>query len=253
MDSRVPSVSTETDEGLDQPSTLLGVALGAALIAFGRGRRTPVGMAAGIAGAGVLAAVLVPHLTPRVGAPFVTGRPIDVTADFTVNWPVSSVFDFFRNFENFPLLGGVLHSVDDYDDGRSRWRVMGRGGLVEWDVLVTRYLRPQVIGWESVPDAPVESSGIVRFDAVDADTTRIRLTLHYLPLTPAAVRAFYPLRIRRPERRVRAAIGRVEDTINRLASTVEPVRESQFPLPGAPAPDTSRAPDDPSGDASSQL
>jgi uncharacterized membrane protein len=252
MESGVPSVSPETHDDGDGPSPLLGIALGAALIAFGRGRRSPAGLAAGIAGAGVLAATLVPHLKPRASAPFANARPIDVGADFTVTRPVAAVFDFFRNFENFPLLGGVLHSVDDYDDGRSRWRVMGRGGLVEWDVLVTKYLPPQVIAWESVPDAPVESAGMVRFDAVDAGTTRIRVSLHYLPCTEAAARAFHPLRIRRPERRVRDAIGRVEDTMNRLASTPAPIRRPRFPLPEAPAAGTSRAPGDSPGDASSQ-
>lgn len=254
MESVVPSVSTEaeTDEGLDRPSTLLGVAVGAALIAFGRERRTPAGLLAGIAGAGVLAATLVPRLTSRMPAPFAGARPIDVSADFVVNRPVNAVFAFFRNFENFPLLGGVLHSVDDYDDGRSRWRVLGRGGLVEWDVLVTKYLPPQVIGWESVPGAPVESAGMVRFDPVDAGTTRIRLTVHYLPQTVAAARAFHPLRVRRPERRVRAAIGRVEDTMNRLAARPAVPRRPQFPLPDAPPSGTSPAPDATSGDAAPQ-
>lgn len=251
MEQSVPSIG-ETHDDADRPSALVGLALGGALVAYGMRRRSVLGLAAGVVGAGVLAATLAPRLAPHVAIGLAGPRSIDVDIDVVVNRPRAAVFNFFRNFENLPLLGGILHSVDDYDDGRSRWRIMSGGTLVEWDVLVAKYLPPRVIGWESVPGAPVESSGTVRFDAIDESTTRVCVSVHYIPRSDVAARAFAPLRARRPERRVRAAFGRVESAMARAAAPDVRRREPLYPLPEVPPAGTSAPPDAGSGDGPPQ-
>lgn len=231
METDVPSVSPAPARS-DITSLLLGLAAAGLLIRFGMRHRTVFGTAAGIAGAGVLGALVAPRLAPRVSRR--AGRTIELNTEFVVERPQRAVFDFFRNFENFPLLGGLLHSVEDFDDGRSLWRVMGRGTLVEWQVIVTKYVPPRVIGWESVAGAAVESSGMLRFEALDASTTRVGVALHYRPVSDAAARAFHGLLVGRSERRVRAAIERVDAAMQRALEPDVHRRTPRYPLPESP-------------------
>ncbi|MBA3889659.1 MAG: SRPBCC family protein [Gemmatimonadaceae bacterium] len=214
-----------------------GMALAGAMIAYGARRRGLGGMAVGIAGAGLLASIVAPRLTPRVRRVADAARPIDVEGSIIVERPVGEVFAFFRNFEHFPLLGGMLHSVEDFDDGRSRWRVLGRNGvLLEWDVIVTKYVPKRVIAWESTGRGPVESSGTARFHAVDDHATRVDVSVHYFPRTVEAARALRPL-ISRLERRVRAAIGRIEEAMHRAGQPGFYDRIPSHPLPDHSTPD----------------
>lgn len=229
---------TEEDEGYESARRVAGgMALAGALIAYGMRRRGLAGMASGIAGAGLLASIVAPRLAPRVTHAASGARPVDVQGSITIQRPVGEVFAFFRNFEHFPLLGGMLHSVVDYDDGRSRWRVLGRDGAVlEWNVIVTKYVPKRVIAWESTAGAPVESSGVVRFHSVDDGATCLDVSVHYLPRTVEAARILRPL-ASRPERRVRAAIGRIEEAMQRAEQPGFYDRAPLHPLPDHSTPD----------------
>ncbi len=93
--------------------------------------------------------------------------------------PVEVVFAFVRDFENFPCIIGALRSVRDYGDGRSHWCASTpSGGTLEWDTVTTKYVPNRVIAWESVPDAPVQMHGIVRFLPEDSHTC-LKLELDY--------------------------------------------------------------------------
>lgn len=222
-------------DGSDQVAG--GMALAGALIAYGMRRRGLAGLASGIAGAGLLASIVAPRLAPRMRAAASGTRPIDVQGSVTIERPVGEVFAFFRNFEHFPLLGGMLDSVDDFDDGRSRWRIVARDGAVlEWDVIVTKYVPKRVIAWESTAGAPVESSGVARFQAVGDGATCVDVVVHYLPRTAAAARVLRPL-ASRPERRVRAAIGRIEDAMRLAEQPGFYDRQPLHPLPDHSTPD----------------
>lgn len=228
----------EQDVGYDGADRIAGgMALAGAMIAYGMRRRGLAGMASGIAGAGLLASILAPRFAPRVRQAASGSRPIDVRGTITLGRPVGEVFAFFRNFEHFPLLGGMLHSVDDFDDGRSRWRVLGRdGSVLEWNVIVTKYVPKRVIAWESTAGGPVESSGVVRFHAVDDDSTCLDVSVHYLPRTAEAARILRPF-ASRPERRVRAAIGRIEEAMYRAEQPGFYDRAPLHPLPDHSTPD----------------
>ena len=223
--------SRRTDEA---PALLLKLAAGAALIALGTRRHGVVGTAAGITGAGILAAVLAPRAARRGYGAGAARRAINVRSEIIVPRPRSAVFAFFRNFENIPLLGGMIQSVDDFDDGRSHWRAAGHGASIEWDVIVTKYVPPNVIAWESTAGAPVESTGTLRFDAIDDATTRVRIWLHYQPRTEEALRVFRGELAHRPERRVRAAIRRIDDAMERALQPDVHHRAPRFPLPDEP-------------------
>lgn len=211
--------------------TAAGMALAGAMIAYGMRRRGLTGFVTGVTGAALFASLLAPRLAPHVRRVPHSGRPIDVEGSITIDRPVADVFAFFRNFEHFPLLGGVVNSVEDFDDGRSRWRVLGRDGvMLEWDVIVTKYVPKRVIAWESTGGGPVESSGTVRFQAIDEKTTCIDVSVHYFARTPEAARTLRPMNSR-PEKRVRAAIGRIEEAMRRAEQPGFYDRVPSHPLP----------------------
>lgn len=232
------AVDAGLDPGLPDSGRIVGgMALAGALIAYGMRRRGLAGFTSGIAGAGLLASIVAPRLAPRVRAAASAARPIDVEGSIVVHRPPAEVFAFFRNFEHFPLLGGMLHSVDDFDDGRSRWRVVGRdGSVLEWDVIVTKYVPKRVIAWESAGRGPVESSGVVRFHAIDDGATCLEVSVHYLPRTAEAARILRPV-ASRPERRVRAAITRIEEAMQRAEQPGFYDRVPLHPLPDHSTPD----------------
>lgn len=231
MRQAAPLEPPAAPEDASAGSIVAGMALAGALVGYGMRRRGVFGLAAGAAGAGLLASIVAPRLAPHITRATGAYRPVDVERSFVVHRHVADVFAFFRNFEHFPLLGGVLHGVDDFDDGRSRWRIRGRqGAIVEWDVIVTKYVPQRVIAWESIGNGPVESAGTVRFRALGEAETQVDVNVHYLPRTELAAQALRPL-ISRPERRVRAAIGRVEAAMSRAEQPGFYDRVPSHPLP----------------------
>jgi uncharacterized membrane protein len=99
-----------------------------------------------------------------------------------VERPIADVFEFCRDFENFPRIVDVLLSVEDSQDGRSHWAVRSpTGQAVEWDATVTKYVPNSVIAWESVPGSDVQASGLMRFAPLSPTETRLDIAVTYRP------------------------------------------------------------------------
>jgi uncharacterized membrane protein len=144
-------------------------------------------------------------------------QTVNLHTTIVVDRPVREMFALCSNFENFPRVVGALREVTDFDDGRSRWAIAKASGeVLEWDVIVTKYVPGQVIAWESVPNAPVESTGVVRFAPEGPNRTRLDLTLRYRPASTSlgdAVRALVA-----PPRApaVRQAMAKASDQLHQL-------------------------------------
>jgi uncharacterized membrane protein len=110
-------------------------------------------------------------------------RTVDLRMTVVVERPISEVFLFCRDFANFPQMLDVLESVEDFEDGRSRWVVRAPGGeRIQWDAAVTKYVPNSVIAWESLPNSSVRASGLMRFAPLDDGVTRLDVTLTYRPV-----------------------------------------------------------------------
>lgn len=120
-------------------------------------------------------------------------RNVDLRMTVVVERPIADVFQFCRDFENFPKILESLEKVEDFQDGRSHWTVRApNGDTIEWDAVVTKYVPNSVIGWQSVEGSPVKASGLMRFAPLSATDTRVDLALTYRPSRtplPDAVRA----------------------------------------------------------------
>lgn len=106
-------------------------------------------------------------------------RSADLRFSFVVERPVEEVFAFCANFENFPSFISALREVRDTGDGRSHWCASTpSGGEIEWNAVTTKFVTNSVIGWKSVPGAPVVTNGLIRFTN-EGGTTCVRVAIDY--------------------------------------------------------------------------
>lgn len=99
--------------------------------------------------------------------------------------PIDEVYQFWRNFENFPLFMNHVKEIMTQGDV-SNWKVAGpAGSTVEFQSRVTQDIPNDLIAWETLPDSQVRSAGFVRFDENRDGSTRVTVQMTYLP--PAGV------------------------------------------------------------------
>jgi uncharacterized membrane protein len=166
------------------PTTRLLVgAAGGMLVAAGATRRDVRGALAALLGLGLVA-----RAAANVPANRLTGvgsrrRAVDVQKTITINAPVSDVFAFWSMFENFPqFTSRVLEVRQSRDVNRSHWRVWGPAGVpVDFDAEITRTVPDKLIAWRTVDGSPVAHAGIVRFDSISHDVTRVHIRMSYNP------------------------------------------------------------------------
>jgi len=114
-------------------------------------------------------------------------RPITLEKTLLVGAPAERVWDIWSNFEGYPLFMAHLREVRKIEEGRSRWVAVGPTGVpAEWEAIVTDWVPGQFIGWHSVENSPIETSGQVRLSPITDRETRIDVQLAYTPIAGAA-------------------------------------------------------------------
>ena len=131
---------------------------------------------------GLLLAAFAPTFTRkllRIGA---ARRRIRLRTVLELDRPVHDVFEFCRDFENFPRVVQSLHCITDHQDGRSRWEVISPSGeVLGWDARVTKYVPNVVIAWQSLPGSVVDCNGVIRFSPSARGGTTLQIEVDYDP------------------------------------------------------------------------
>ena len=168
------------------PATRLLSSVGGSLLTlYGltrRGVAKPVLSTAGL----VLTARGMTNLDTRSLLGLSTGENgIRVNKAINIFAPIDEVYQFWRNFENFPLFMNHVKEIATQGDV-SNWKVAGpAGSTVEFQSRVTQDIPNDLIAWETLPDSQVRSAGFVRFDENRDGSTRVTVQMIYLP--PAGV------------------------------------------------------------------
>ena len=166
---------------------------GAALLAAGLSRRGLPGLLLAALGGAFLVRGVGGHcrlydsmgvstaLPLRPGVPDQTGHKIEKT--IFIARPPEEIFRFWRNLENLPEFMKNVESVRVHDDLRSHWVVKGPGGhRLEWDAEIVNEHPGEMISWQTLPGADVQSAGTVRFTAADGGrSTLLRVVLEFHP------------------------------------------------------------------------
>ena len=143
-----------------------------------RGLMRPIMRTAGLA----LATRSVTNLDPRSLLGLGMGEnAIKIRKAINVNAPVDEVYQFWRNFENFPLFMEHVKEVSTVN-GISTWKVAGpAGSSIEFQSHILRDIPNEIIEWKTVPDSQVHHTGFVRFDENWDGSTRVSVQLSYVP------------------------------------------------------------------------
>src|SRR5919198_1131864 len=95
-----------------------------------------------------------------------------------LNVPVTTAYNQWTQFEDFPYFMEGVESVKQLDDTRLYWVAEIGGTRREWEAKIVDQTADSHIAWESPPEDP---SGEVRFEPTGADRCRLTLYMEYEP------------------------------------------------------------------------
>ena len=102
-----------------------------------------------------------------------------VEKSIEVEVPVSTVYNQWTQFEEFPRFMQGVERVTQLDDTRLHWVAQIAGATREWDAEIVDQQPDQRIAWRSIDGAG--NGGIVTFQPVSASTTRVNLQMEFEP------------------------------------------------------------------------
>jgi uncharacterized membrane protein len=183
--------------------------LGGALALYGVARRGLIGTAAQTLGAGMMWSELrEPRDAIRPGRE--RRRTVDIQKTLFIGAPVDRVYEFWTDYENFPLFMSNVREVRDMGGGRSHWVVSGPGGVpIEWFSLITQQVPGETLAWRSRPGSMLENAGVVRFTA-EGEGTRVDLRFCYHPPAGGAGEAVAELLGADPRAKLNEDLGRLK-------------------------------------------
>jgi uncharacterized membrane protein len=143
------------------------------------------------------------------------GGSVRVEQVTTINRPIDEVYQFWREFQNFPRFMRHLESVQVEGNRRSRWRAKGPAGMtVEWEAEMIEDRPAEWIAWRSREGSDVPNSGSVRFRrAPGVRGTELRVQLEYNPPAGKLGRGIAWLLGSDPEQQIREDLRRCKQLL----------------------------------------
>ena len=116
------------------------------------------------------------------GSKSATGTQSSVEESIEVMVPVSTAYNQWTQFEEFPAFMESVHEVRQLSDTKLHWRADVAGKMKEWDAKITEQIPDKRIAWTSTSGAP--NGGGVSFHKISDSCTRIMLQMSYSPEGP---------------------------------------------------------------------
>src|SRR5687767_3941517 len=102
-----------------------------------------------------------------------------VQESIEVNVALSTAYNQWTQFEEFPKFMEGIESVRQVDDKTLEWHANIAGDDETWTAEITEQEPDQRISWRSTSGA--RNNGIVSFQTVDENTTRVTLEMDWEP------------------------------------------------------------------------
>ena len=109
------------------------------------------------------------------------GSDSNVVEWIDLDVPVSTAYNQWTQFEDFPQFMASVESVKQVDDTHLHWRANVAGKTKEWDAEITEQIPDKRIAWRST--GGVHNSGVVTFHKLSDTRTRVTLQMDYEPET----------------------------------------------------------------------
>jgi len=129
-----------------------------------------------VGGLGAAAAAM---MLTRRGRRIEPGEPTTVDAEIEVGVPVSTAYNQWTQFEEFPRFMEGVDEVKQLDNTLLHWAATIAGRHAEWDAKIIEQQPDRRITWESVDGK--RTRGTVTFVEAGPDRSRVRLHMSYRP------------------------------------------------------------------------
>jgi uncharacterized membrane protein len=96
-----------------------------------------------------------------------------------VNVPVSTAYNQWTQFEEFPQFMEGVESVTQSDDTHLRWVAEFAGKRHEWDAEITEQKPDERVAWRSLDGKT--NAGVVTFHRIGDNTTRVMVQMDWQP------------------------------------------------------------------------
>ena len=102
-----------------------------------------------------------------------------VVESIDVNVPLSTAYNQWTQFEDFPHFMEGVKSVKQIDDTHLHWIAEIAGKDEEWDAEISEQHPDERVAWHST--SGTKNAGVVTFHRIDDNTTRVTLQLDVEP------------------------------------------------------------------------
>ena len=102
-----------------------------------------------------------------------------VVESIDVKVPVSTAYNQWTQFEEFPRFMEGVEKVTQKDDTHLFWKAEIGGQTKEWDAEITEQKPDERVAWRATSGA--ENAGVVTFHRIDDETTRVTLQMDVEP------------------------------------------------------------------------
>ena len=102
-----------------------------------------------------------------------------VEKEIEVAVPLSTAYNQWTQFEDFPRFMEGVKSVTQIDDTHLRWHAEINGNDEEWDAEITEQHPDERVAWTSTTGA--KNAGVVTFHRIDDTTSRVTLQMDVEP------------------------------------------------------------------------
>jgi uncharacterized membrane protein len=93
-----------------------------------------------------------------------------------VQVPVREAYNQWTQFEEFPQFMEGIQSVRQLDDTHVHWVAKVRGESREWTTEITEQQPDKKVAWKTI-DGEVKNDGVVTFEQVAGDQTRVNVKM----------------------------------------------------------------------------
>jgi len=94
-----------------------------------------------------------------------------------VDVPVTTAYDQWTQFEEFPSFMNGIESVKQLDDTHLHWVASVGGHREEWDAEITEQIRDERVAWKATNGKG--NAGVVTFHKLDENRTKVMLQLDW--------------------------------------------------------------------------
>jgi uncharacterized membrane protein len=96
-----------------------------------------------------------------------------------VEAPLSTVYNQWTQFEDFPRFMDGVEAVRQQDDTHLHWVAEFGGSRHEWDAEITEQKPDERVAWRNTDGK--DNAGVVTFHTIDDDTTRLAVQMDFVP------------------------------------------------------------------------